>query len=105
MNMRTAATHKQSFVLGTRRDIIEFTSLNDFTIDLQLLLCTSQDELFDGVGRDKTQDPDFLLLTDSMGTGRLDAFHMPLKEGMCNVPILCLQIGVWIPIGIVARLR
>jgi hypothetical protein len=61
-------TYQQRFVLGTSSHIIEFSSLNDLSIDLELLLRTSKHELFDGIGRDQTENSDFLLLTDTMRT-------------------------------------
>ena len=96
-------TYKKSFVLGTGGDIIEFTGLNDLSIDLQFLLGTSQDQFFDRVGRDKPQDPDFLLLTNSMSTDKLAPAIYNGTES--DIPILGLQICVRIPIGIIAGIH
>jgi len=84
VSVQNATTHEQSFVLGRRGDIVEFTSLDDFSVNLQFLLRTLQDQLFDSVRRDKSQNSDFLLLTNTMRT------------------ILRLQIGVRIPVSVVA---
>lgn len=39
-------TYKKRFVLCTRGDVVEFTSLNDFAVNGQFLLSSSQHELF-----------------------------------------------------------
>lgn len=66
----TILTYKQRFVFGTGGDIVEFTGLDNLAVNLELLLRSSQDELFDSIGRDESQHPDFLLLTDTMGSAR-----------------------------------
>ena len=100
-------TYQELFILFTGRLFVEFTSLNDFTVQLELLLRTFEDDLFDGAGRDQTQDSDLLLLTNTMRTATSadDLGLVSLQEGSDgrhDVPVLGLQICMRIPISIEA---
>jgi hypothetical protein len=75
--------------------------LNDFTVNGQFLLSSRQHELFYRLRRDQSKHSDLLLLTNSMGTRDSSAMTQG-RAAWESLPVLSLQIGMGIPIGIIA---
>lgn len=81
---RRRTTYKERFLLRSGRLVVELSGLDDLSVDSELALSGGEDVLFDRLARNESEDLDDLLLTDSMGS------------------VLGLQIGVRVPVGVVA---
>jgi hypothetical protein len=84
---RKGRTDEKGLLLSSRRLVIELSGLDNLSVDGELPLSGSKDVFLDRLVGDETEDLDDLLLTDSMGS------------------ILGLQIGVGVPVRIVAGRR
>ena len=82
--VRSKADGGHNFFLADLVFVLQATLLDDYGVELELLLCAFDNLLLDCVLRDKTVDIDGLLLTEVMAT------------------ILRLQIGLGVPITIIS---
>jgi hypothetical protein len=80
-------TYKELFLLFLCRLIVEATGLDDLVVDVKLIPRTSIHCLLDALLRDEPQNTNDLCLTNTVST------------------ILSLEIGMWVPVTIIAASR